>query len=129
MIRHQTWIKFKQAAGQLVLRSKGFVLPSEIRRYRLNSGRSPSLYLFIRRAINRLQKLSKHVTFLSYILNYIQPLAVKVNFTCGGYYWGSPVRLLSSADNIFSTSKNFTNNANQPFGTGVLHLNFSTPCM
>jgi len=71
-----------------VLRPRGCVLPFEISWYRLDSGRRRSLYLFIRRAINRLHKLLRHVTVLSYIQHSIQPPAVKVNFICGGYYWG-----------------------------------------
>ena len=59
----------------------------------------------LRRAINRLQKLLRHVTVLSYILNSIQPPAAKVNFTCRRYYWGSPVRIRSTVDNTFRIRK------------------------
>jgi len=71
------------------------LLTFQIRRYRLDSGRSRSLYLFIRRTMHRLQKWLRHVSALSYIQNSIQPPAVKVNFTRGGHYWGSSVRIRS----------------------------------
>jgi hypothetical protein len=81
-----------------VRRSRGCVFAFEISRYRLDGGRRRSLYLFMRWAINIPQKF-RHVTVLSYIHS-TQPPAVKVNFVCGGYYWGSPVWIRSTADNI-----------------------------
>jgi len=52
----------------------------------MRSGRSRSLYLFIRRAVKH---CSNYWAIPHTIHNFIQyPAAVKVNSICGGNYWG-----------------------------------------
>jgi hypothetical protein len=80
-----------KAGGQFIQKSINLLILFGIKMNCQNSGRSQSLYLFIRRVIKKTAVIIKAYHFVNYIQNSIQQPSVKVNSICRGNYWGASV--------------------------------------
>jgi len=89
----------KAGVDQYALRAINLLLVFGIRRNCLRSGRSQSLYLFIRRAIKQIVLIIEAYHFCLLHTNFIHHPAVKVNSICRGNYWGSSVWILTQQVN------------------------------
>jgi hypothetical protein len=69
----------KAGGGNFALISINLLFLFGIRRNCLRSGKNPSLYLSIKRAIKRIVVIIGALKFANYVQNFTQHLAVKVN--------------------------------------------------
>ena len=83
--------KIQTEVEHFILRSINLLILFGIRRNFLGNRRSRSFYLFIGRVIKQTVIIIEHVTFASYIQNFIQHHTVKFNPIGRGNNWGSSV--------------------------------------
>jgi len=82
--------KIQTGEEQFILRTINLLILFRIRRNFLRN-RSRSLYVFIGRVVKQIVVIREHITFASYIQNFIQHHTVKINPIGRGNNWGPTV--------------------------------------